>query len=76
MQDTASLIRGYDSLTGTVWCHSVEVLERLIMPEYDPSMAPFVRWKPWPRFIPPKAPTAAAAAGGGDAAAMSVHATA
>jgi hypothetical protein len=43
--------------------HSVEVLERLIMPEFDPSMAPYVRWKSRPRFVPPPAPTAAAAAG-------------
>ncbi|WIA34808.1 hypothetical protein OEZ86_013108 [Tetradesmus obliquus] len=58
--------------------HSVEVLERLIMPEYDPSMAPFVRWRTRPRFRPPPAPTAAAAAGGGGggAAAMPMQATA
>jgi hypothetical protein len=42
--------------------HSVEVLEQLIMPEYDPSMAPFVRWKSRPRFVPPPPPAVAAAA--------------
>jgi hypothetical protein len=61
--------------------HSVEVLERLIMPEYDPSMAPFVRWRSRPRFRPPPAPTAAAAAAAavadvGGEAAMVVQATA
>jgi hypothetical protein len=43
--------------------HSVEVLERLIMPEFDPSMAPFVRWISRPKFRPPPAPTAAAVGG-------------
>lgn len=37
--------------------HSVEVLEQLIMPELDPSMVPFIRWRARPRFIAPPAPT-------------------
>jgi hypothetical protein len=59
--------------------HSVEVLERLIMPEFDPSMAPFVRWRSRPRFVPPP-PAAAGAAASEDAAAaplaVAVHSSA
>ncbi|KAF8061391.1 ileS [Scenedesmus sp. PABB004] len=51
--------------------HSVEVIEALLMPELDPSMSRFVRWRSRPRFVvPPRPPAAAAAAaaaaGGGE----------
>jgi hypothetical protein len=33
--------------------HTAEVLEQLMMPELDPSMAPFLRWRTRPRFVVP-----------------------
>jgi hypothetical protein len=32
-------------------------LESLLMPEFEPSMAPFVRWKLRPRFQVPPPPS-------------------
>lgn len=36
--------------------HSVEVLEHLMMPEFEPSMGRFITWKSRPRFIVPPRP--------------------
>lgn len=36
--------------------HSVETLEKLMMPEYEPGMGKFIRWTSRPRFVVPPAP--------------------